>query len=370
VRPFLIVAAVSAVAAFAVTPVIRRVAIRLRVVDVPTDRKVHAEPTPLLGGVVLYVAIVVGVIAAWTLPEFRALFRESSEPVGIILAATALVVLGVVDDVRDLRPATKLAGQLIVAGILVRSGVQIFYIWLPGVGIVSLSSDLAALVTALWTVAIVNAVNLIDGLDGLAVGVTAIAAGSFFIYAHQTSGAFATTAELLTAVTVGACIGILRFNFSPATIFIGDAGAYVLGLILASATMSAISRTTEPQFIDVAGFIVPALVPFVVLAIPLADVGFAIARRMRRGRPVFHADKAHIHHWLLDMAGSHRSAVLVMYLWSAMISASALVLALGPGTFWRAVSLSIMGLLALSILVLPRALRRLSAGRVPGDVPG
>lgn len=358
-RPFLIVFAVAAAVSYAATPLVRRAAIKAGAVDVPNDRKVHAEPTPLLGGVAMYVAMLAGLVTALALPDFRALFRASSEPVGVVLAATALVLLGVIDDVRGMRATTKLAGQLFAAGVLVLGGVQIFYFWLPGVGVLSPSADFSALLTVLWTVALVNAVNLVDGLDGLAVGVTTIAAGAFFLYAYQaTPNDEHTTAELLTVIVLGVGVGFLRHNFSPARIFMGDAGSMLLGLLLASATVSAISRTTEPQFIDVAGFVIPALLPLIVVAIPLADAAFAVMRRVAGRKPVFHADKQHIHHWLLDMAGSHRRAVLVMYLWSFLLAASALVLALGPGLGWRIVSFAIAGALVLSVLTLPRALRR------------
>jgi len=162
-------------------------------------------------------------------------------------------------------------------------------------------------------------------------------------------------------------IGFLPHNFNPARIFMGDSGAYLLGLILASATVSGISRTTEPQFIDVAGFIVPVLLPVFVLAIPLADASFAIMRRVRGRRPVFHADKQHIHHWLLEMARSHRQAVLIMYLWSTMLAAAALILALGPGVFWRAVSGGIVLALVVTILVFPRLFRHRADGPADGE---
>ncbi len=357
-RALLIVLAVTAATSYLVTPLVRRVAARVGAIDIPNDRKVHAEPTPLLGGLALYIAVIAGIGTARLLPEFGDLFRESSEPLGVVVAATALVAIGTIDDVRGLTVSTRVAGQALAAGVLVLFGVQLFYFWVPGVGILSVSTDLSALLTVVWTLALVNGVNLIDGLDGLAVGVSGIAAAAFFIYANQTAEGLLTTAELLTVIVVGSAIGFLRHNFNPARIFMGDAGAYLLGLLLATSMVSAISRTTEPQFIDVAGFVVPALLPLVVVAIPLADAGLAVLRRMRGKRPVFHADKQHIHHWLLDMARSHRRAVLVMYLWSAMLAAAALVLALGPGVVWRMVSLSIAVTMAASIVVLPRILRR------------
>jgi len=360
VRAFLVVGGVAFAVAYFVTPVVRRAAIRLGVVDVPDDRKVHHEPTPLLGGVALFIAVIAGIAVAAALPEFRDLFRESSELVAVLVAGIVLIVLGVIDDTRGMHAPTKLAGQMLAAGILVLGGVQLVYFWVPGLGILSLSTDLSTLLTIIWTIALINAVNLVDGLDGLAVGVTTIAAAAFFVYAHRTAGGEATTAELLTAILVGAGVGFLRHNFHPARIFMGDAGAMLLGLVLASATVSGISRTTEPQFIDVAGFIVPALLPVIVLAIPLADVSIAIVRRVAGRRPMFHADKQHIHHWLLDMARSHRQAVLVMYLWSSLLAAATMALALGPGVVWRWVSGAIAAVMVASVVALPRWFRRSS----------
>lgn len=360
--PFAIVFAVAAAVSFFATPLVRRVAVRINAVAIPDDRKVHREPMPYGGGVAMYLAFLVAMIVAWALPQFRELFRGSTAPIGTIVAATVVVVIGLVDDIRDLPARTRLAGFLVAAGVLVLTGVQIFYFWAPGLGVISLSSDLSAVVTVLWTIAIINAVNLIDGLDGLAAGVTAIASLSFFVYAYQTANGTTTTevlmAELLTAIVAGAALGFLRHNFNPARIFMGDAGAYMLGLLLATATVSGISRTTEPKFVDVAGLVIPVLLPVLVLAIPLADVGFAVLRRVRGRKPVFHADKEHIHHWLLEMARSHRQAVLVMYLWSTLIAGASLTLALGPGVVWRVVSGTIAGLLVVSVLIIPRASRR------------
>lgn len=357
-KPYLIVLAVAAGVTFVATPLVRRFMVALGAVDVPEDRKVHREPTPTMGGVSMFLALGAAMATAALLPEFKQLFRESSEPLGVVVASIVLVSVGVVDDLRGMRARSKLAGQMLAAGVLVLFGVQVFYFWIPGVGILSLSTDLAALLTVLWTVALINAVNLIDGLDGLAVGVTTIAAGTFFVYAYQTSQGTETTAELLTITVVGIGIGFIRYNFNPARIFMGDAGSMLLGVLLASATVSGISRTAEPQFIDVAGFIIPVLLPVFVLAIPLADASFAIMRRVRGGRPVFHPDKQHIHHWLLDMVGSHRQAVLVIYLWSLMLAGAALALALGPGVAWRLVSGSLAAALVIMIVVLPRLFRR------------
>ncbi len=362
-RPYLIVFVVSAAVSYLSTPLVRRIGARVAMA-MPSDRKVHREPTPQLGGIAMFTGFAAALAVASLMPEFRDLFRTSTEPVGVLAGGTVVLILGAVDDIRDLRATTKLAGHILAAAVLVLGGVQILYFWLPGVGVISLSADLSALITVAWTVVVINAVNLIDGLDGLATGVVTIASISFFVYAFHTTPEVQTTPELLTAIVAGATIGFLRFNFAPARIFMGDAGSYLLGLLLASATVSGISRTTEPKFIDVAGFVVPVLLPIFVLAIPLADASLAIARRMRGRTGVFHADKQHIHHWLYEMAQSHRKAVLVMYLWSAMLASAALVLALGPGLAYRLTAAGIVVALIASIVILPRMFRR---GSTPDD---
>jgi UDP-GlcNAc:undecaprenyl-phosphate/decaprenyl-phosphate GlcNAc-1-phosphate transferase len=357
VRDYLIVFGVALASAYFATPLVRRLAVRLGAVDIPDDRKVHNDPTPTLGGVALFIALVNAVAVARGLGFFGDVFRTSSEPLGVLGAAAAIVALGVVDDLRGLRASTKLAGQVLAAGILVLAGVQVSYFWLPGVGLLSLSGDLSALITIGWTVALINAVNLIDGLDGLAAGVSTIAALSFFTYAHRASNGEPTTAALLSIVVAGACVGFIRHNFNPARIFMGDSGSMLLGLLLASATVSGVGRTTEPQLADFTGFVIPVLIPFLVLAIPLADAGYAIARRMRGRRPVFHPDKQHIHHWLFEMARSHRGAVLIMYLWSAMLAGSTLALSFGGGAAGRTIAVVLFTTLVATVLIVPRALR-------------
>jgi len=358
---FLTAGAVSMLA----TPGVKRLAIKVGAVDIPNDRKVHSEPTPLLGGVAMYLALLAGLGVAMLIPSFRELFRTSSEPGGILAGASIALVLGVIDDTRGLGATSKLAGQMVAAGALILAGVQVFFFWFPKIGIISLSTDLSSLLTVIWTLGMMNAVNLADGLDGLAAGVTAIASTAFFVYAFRSAGDIPSTAALISAITAGACIGFLRHNFNPARIFMGDSGSTLLGLLLASATITGVGRTTEPQFQDFAGYVVPVLLPFVVLAIPIADASLAILRRVRGRRPVFHPDKQHIHHWLLDMARSHRQAVLVMYLWSAMLAGSAIALSFGKGPLARGLGFGLGVAFVLSIVVLPRLLR----SELPWEAP-
>ena len=356
--PYLVVLAVAAGVSFLTTPLVRRVAARVGAVDVPDDRKVHSTPTPSLGGLAIFLGVVAGLGVAWAMADFRPLFETSSEPIGVLAAGAAMVALGTVDDVRGLKASTKLAGQIAGTGALILAGVQVFYFWLPGAGLISLSPDMSALITVVWTILVINAVNLIDGLDGLAAGVAALAAAALFAYTFRTSDGVPSTAGLLAILVIGSCLGFLPHNFNPARIFMGDSGSMLLGLLLASSTVSGVGRTLEPGLSDVAGLIIPVLLPIFVLAVPLADTAFAVLRRIRGRRPLAMPDKRHIHHWLFEMAGSHRQAVLVMYLWSAMLAAAATVLALVRGTTGKTVGLTLAGSLVVTILVVPRVLRR------------
>jgi UDP-GlcNAc:undecaprenyl-phosphate/decaprenyl-phosphate GlcNAc-1-phosphate transferase len=357
---YLVVFIASAAAALVATPLVRRLALRYGAIDRPSDRKVHPKPTPTLGGQALWLACLVGLGVAYLIPSFRGLFQDSSEPLGVILAATVIVVLGSVDDMRGLSVPAKVAGQLLAGGLLILSGVQLVYFWIPGLGVLSLSPDLAVPLTLLWVLFVINAVNLIDGLDGLAAGVVAIAAAAFFTYAFRTGGPLyegPSPASLFSVVVAGAALGFLPYNFNPARIFMGDSGSMLLGLVLAAATISGVGRTDAPTNTDLAALAIPAAIPLLVLAVPLVDVMWAIGRRIRRGRPVYRPDKEHIHHRLLEIGHTHRQAVLLMYLWSALLASSALAI-----TFVRSTAL-VGGLLVGVALVLvgtaaPRMMRR------------
>jgi len=332
---YLVVFAVSASVAFASTPLVRRFAVRTGAIDRPSDRKVHPKPTPTLGGLAVYLGVLAGMGVSRLLPFFSILHRSSSEPSAALLGGLVILVVGVYDDIRGTSAAGKAAGQVLAAGILILLGVQLLYFWFPGQGILSLGSDVGVPLSVLWVVAMVNAVNLIDGLDGLAAGTVAIAALAFFAYIYVSPGSQsgqASTAALISAIVAGVAVGFLPWNFHPARIFMGDSGAMLLGLLLAVATISGVGRTaTQPSGGDLAAFSIPVIIPVIVLALPFLDVMFAIARRLWRGRPVTHPDKEHIHHRLMDIGHSHRNAVLLMYMWSALISLAALAVAMVNG---------------------------------------
>ena len=329
---YLFVGLVAAVVAFATTPLVRMLAVRFGAIDQPSDRKVHAHPTPTLGGFALFAGIVAAGAVASQMPEFEGVFTSSLEAWGILAGGVIIFALGVVDDLRDLPAPVKLAGQVFASGILFLAGVKMQYVLLPGGDAYNLSDDVSVLVTVLWLVAMINAVNLVDGLDGLAAGIVAIAAASFFVYtfriAEQGLYGIAPTAPLIAIVVVGAALGFLRHNFHPARIFMGDSGSMLLGLVLGATTVAGIGNLPQidvtPSSSEVLLAYFPLVIPLLVIALPILDALLAIARRARRRRSVFHADKEHLHHRLMDLGHGHRQAVLVMYLWSALAAGAAL----------------------------------------------
>lgn len=385
--PYVGVLFATAATAFIVTPLVRWLAIRFGAIDQPSDRKVHPTPTPTLGGVAIWASVLMGLWVASLMPAFRDVFDVSSEPIGVAVAGTVIVALGAYDDVRGMAVPAKVAGQVLAAGILLLFGVQLIYFWFPGFGVLSLAPDLAVPLTLLWVLVMVNAVNLIDGLDGLAAGVVAIAAGAFFVYAFRSAGpifAGPSPASLFSIIVVGAAVGFLPHNFHAARIFMGDSGSMLLGLVLAAATVSGVGRTDAPTNTDLAALAIPVIIPLLVLAVPLTDVVLAIVRRLRRGRPVFRPDKEHMHHRLLEIGHSHRTAVLLMYLWSALLAGSGLAITYVRS---RALVLTVVGAVALILLgtAVPRVFlknrslrprlgrpetgRRRETGRRPEGVP-
>lgn len=362
--PYLLVFAASLGVTFLSTPLVRRVAIRLRAIDHPSDRKVHPRPTPTIGGLAIFLGAAAGLGVSRLVPGLSDLHTTTSDIEAAILAGAVIVVVGAFDDIRGASAVGKLAGQVLAAGVLVLAGVQLLYFYFPGQGILSLSSDLAVPITVLWVVAMVNAVNLIDGLDGLAAGMVAIGALAFFAYMYR-GGGDPSSSALISAVVAGSAIGFLPWNFHPARIFMGDSGAMLLGLLMAVATISGVGRNPYPPTGgDLAAIAIPVGLPLLVLAIPFLDVLLAIVRRMRKGLGVTHADKEHIHHRLLDIGHTHRQAVLLMYLWSALISGSALAIAFIDGRFQVALILTAAVFVA---TVLPWLLRR--SGRPDLDAP-
>ncbi|NNN19012.1 MAG: undecaprenyl/decaprenyl-phosphate alpha-N-acetylglucosaminyl 1-phosphate transferase [Acidimicrobiaceae bacterium] len=320
---YLVVLAVSALVCYAATFLNRRIALRVKAVVEPDERRVHQQPTATIGGVSMYVGFLAALGVAYMLPQFNRLFRGSSELLGVLLAATVMFMVGLVDDFREVSAPAKVAGQVLAASVLTFFGVTMFYFKVPFAGVVVLSSSITPLLTAVWVVAMANAINLIDGLDGLASGIVAIAAGSFFIYSNRLVdlGALSSTSigPLVAVITAGVCIGFLPHNFHPAKIFMGDTGALFLGLLMAASTSVVGGRTT-----DVSGetffFFAPLFIPFFILGVPMVDMLFAIIRRTAKRTGVSTPDKQHLHHRLIQMGHGHRRSVLILWAWTAVLS--------------------------------------------------
>jgi UDP-GlcNAc:undecaprenyl-phosphate GlcNAc-1-phosphate transferase len=269
------------------------------------------------------------------------------EATGIFLAGTFIMLLGAIDDRYDLDSITKFAGQAVAAGILLLHGVQI--LWLPINGIYTLPPSIGQLLTILFVMVVINAVNFVDGLDGLATGIVAICAGSFFAYSYLLAviNGFsrAGAPSLITAVLIGICVGFLPHNYHPARIFMGDSGAMFLGLLLSAAAITLTGQIDANAVTDRGSgtALLPLLLPFTILAIPLIDLALAIIRRVRAGRSPFAADSEHLHHQLLKMGNTHRRTTFILYVFTAMFAIPPVVAAFTPLWVATLVALLIMG---------------------------
>jgi UDP-GlcNAc:undecaprenyl-phosphate GlcNAc-1-phosphate transferase len=316
--------AVAALTTFALTPVVRRLAIRFGAVVKPDERRVHEVPTPTLGGGAMLIGFLVGMLVAWRLDAFSPAFEGTTEPVGIVLAAVLIFLVGMIDDLREVSAPAKTAGTVLAASVLVLAGVSILQFKIPFDGLIFLSPDISYLVSVIWVFLMVNAINLIDGLDGLAAGITAIAAGTFFLYGVQLSDEGllleGNIGPLIAVIVLGMCLGFLPHNFHPAKIFMGDAGALLLGLLMAASTMVVGGR----KDLDFSGqtffFFAPLVIPLFILGVPIIDTVFAIVRRATRRTGVATADKDHLHHRLMRLGHGQRRSVLILWAWTALLS--------------------------------------------------
>ncbi len=326
---FLLIGAVAAVVTFVTTPLVGALARRQGWVYLPNDRTVHQTPLPDVGGLAMYVGFVAAMVTAWLTESFDVLFTSNSEPIGVMLAATIIYVVGFVDDVRGLSPPAKVAGTVVAGLALVQFGVVMYAFRLPFFdGPILLAAEWRPLVTVLWLLGMTQAINLIDGLDGLAAGIVAIGAGAFFLYSQQLIDSQVLDVKnigpLLAIVAVGMCIGFLPFNFNPARIFMGDGGALLLGLLLAVAT-SVVGGRADSFSQEFVGqtyfFLAPLAIPLLILGVPIFDLGFAIVRRVSSRRSFAIADKGHLHHRLMDLGHGHRRSVVILWTWTLLLSA-------------------------------------------------
>ncbi|GAA1237699.1 glycosyltransferase family 4 protein [Pseudonocardia alaniniphila] len=344
IREYLLTGLTAAVVTFLLVGPVRVLALRLGAVAWPRGRDVHVTPTPRWGGLAMLGGVLAGVGMAYQLPALRLAFDNNAyEMVGVFGAAVLLAAVGALDDRYELDALTKFAGQTTAAGILVIFGVQwtVFYVPWGGGGtgvsgsLLILGQEQGVVLTVLVTVALVNAMNFVDGLDGLASGIGLIAAaatGLFAIGLVQRVGndPSAYSPALIAAVLAGACLGFLPHNFNPARIFMGDSGSMLIGLLLAAATTSASGKISiiGADGSDVLALFAPLFVLAAVVFVPLLDLLMAVVRRTRKGMSPFSPDKMHLHHRLLEIGHSQRRAVLLIYLWAGVLAFGAVALAL------------------------------------------
>lgn len=323
-REYLLVVLVALVTTYLAVPAMRALAVRTGAYTPVRARDVHSVPIPRLGGVAIFVGYAAATLLAWRLPFLSQVF-ETAELLGVLAAGAVVCLVGAIDDVRELDPATKLAGQLVAAALMAFAGVQF---WSLPIGVVTvLPEPLLVLLTIFVVVLSINAVNFIDGLDGLAAGTVAIAAGSFFVYSYAISYEYNppnvfSSATFISAAMLGCCLGFLPHNFFPARLFMGDSGALLLGLLLAAATISTTGMVnpTDVSANPVAAMILPLLVPIAIMLLPLLDVVWAVVRRTARGQSPFHPDAQHLHHRMLRIGHGHRRAVLILWWWALAVA--------------------------------------------------
>lgn len=294
--------------AWAITPVVAELARRVGAMDEPEARKMHAVATPRLGGVAIFFGVLI--------PSLILLSNQG--PVrAILLGASLITMVGVLDDVRGTRPLVKLGLQVGVALILVLYGVHVETLSIPGLGILVLGW-VGIPFTVLWVVALMNIVNFIDGMDGLAAGVCAISSVTFAVIAVSLGR---LDMGILAALVAGSTLGFLWHNFHPATIFMGDSGSLLLGFLLAAITLQGFLKGVAT---------VALVIPLLVLGIPIFDTGFAILRRVKNRRPIHVADRGHIHHRFSNLGYSQRQTVAIIYAWSGLMSVVALAMRFAP----------------------------------------
>jgi UDP-GlcNAc:undecaprenyl-phosphate/decaprenyl-phosphate GlcNAc-1-phosphate transferase len=279
--------------------------------------------TPYGGGVAMFLGFLVAMMVAAAVPALHPLFSGNSEPLGVVLAAAAIFAVGLIDDVRDMSAPAKMAGQVLAASILYFLGVTMYQLKVPFAGFIVLTPGVIPLLTAVWVIALTNAINLIDGLDGLAAGVVAIAGGALALYGLRLMDLgllpLDNIGPLVAVIACGVCLGFLPFNFHPAKVFMGDAGALFLGLMMSASTM-VIGGRTPPASGVTYFFFAPLFIPFFILGVPLLDMAFAFVRRTARGTGFHTPDKDHIHHRLLRLGHGQRRSVVILWLWTALLS--------------------------------------------------
>jgi UDP-GlcNAc:undecaprenyl-phosphate GlcNAc-1-phosphate transferase len=331
---YVLVGGVAAAVTFGLSFLIWKLSTRFRLYPAIRARDVHTRPTPRLGGIAMFFGMAAAMAVASQFSEFALIFSEPTKVLAVLGAALLIVVVGVADDIWDLDWTIKLAVQILAAVLLAWGGVQL--LTLPIGGILITGPVLSLALTVFAVVLVMNAVNFIDGLDGLVAGVAIIANGVFFIYVYllqlENRFEYFNLASLLTVVVAGVCFGFLLLNWHPAKLFMGDSGALLVGLLMATSSIS-VTGGINPRQIednlftrsDLLPALIPVILPLAILVVPLLDFGLAVIRRLRAGKSPFSADRMHLHHRLLDMGHSHFHAVLIFYAWTTVLAVGCLL---------------------------------------------
>lgn len=353
----MLVLTITAASTYILAPVWRWLALRIGAVAPVRERDIHTVAVPYFGGIAMLCGVAVAVLIASNLPFLGSQPLVSSDAKGVLVSASVICGVGILDDLLELNPLSKLAGQIFAAGLLVAFGVKMYYIPLDD-NTIALDSFSQVVITVFFVLLCTNAVNYVDGLDGLAAGVVGIGAFAFFLYSYaltvQQELARATTSSLITVAVVGACAGFLPLNFQPARQFMGDSGSMLLGFLLASSTVSLTGQMDSSQLrgAGLTPTYLPLVLPLAALALPILDFVLAFVRRTYRGKWWFVADKQHLHHRLMERGHSMRQAVVIMYIWTALVSFG--VIGLGWLQNWKFAALVACIVAILSVVTLGR----------------
>lgn len=364
-RVYLFIALVAACATYLFTPIVRHLAIRLGAVGEVRKRDVHTIPTPRMGGLAMLCGFLTAMLFASRLDFLQGVFRQNHQAWIVMAGAILICLLGIADDVWDLDWMLKLAGQLLIAVFVAWGSLQI--IALPIGSLVTASPTISIAITALLIVVSINAVNFVDGLDGLAAGIVAIGGIAFGIYSYilaRTSPSYASMATLLDIAMVGICVGFLLHNWHPAKLFMGDSGSMLLGYLITCASIVMTGRL-DPATVSTSIYLpafMPVLLPILVLFLPVLDMMMAIVRRLRKGQSPMHPDRMHLHHRMLRIGHSVRGAVLILWGWAALIAFGSIMLLFF--TPWHVFIVFAVAAVALTVATMSPYLNRLMHGTV------
>lgn len=352
---YALVLIVAAVVSYGLSVLLWQVGTRYGIRREVRSRDVHKEPVPRLGGLAIFVSLLVSTVVASQITWFGGIFSDASAVWALVGAAGVVVAIGFIDDIFELDWVTKLAGQILAAGIVAWQGVQIVSI--PIGGLTLFSPTLSLVLTVLAIVLVMNAVNFIDGLDGLVAGVTLIASGVFFVYSFllatgESDTPYFNYASLFTAILLGAVLGFVPLNWHPAKLFLGDSGSLLVGLVMATTAIS-VTGQIDPAMVSASQLLpafIPVLLPLAVLIVPLLDFLLAVLRRLRAGMSPFEADRQHLHHRLLDMGHTHLQAVLILYAWTAVLAVGTLMFLFVD--WFIAIGVIVLGLVGSTVVTL------------------